>query len=115
MSLFDRLGGAPAVIAAAGLFCRHVLAGPLLAPYFDDATVDRQVAKQAAFLTMALGGPGRCTGRSAHRARGWAWNWRAWDPASCAPTCAAAPGRVARMRRALFMAGMSLRSIPADE
>ena len=63
MSLFDRLGGAPAITAAAELFYRQVLADPLLAPYFDDVNMDRQVAKQAAFLTMALGGPNRYTGR----------------------------------------------------
>ena len=69
MSLFDRLGGAPAIIAAAELFYRQVLADPLLAPYLDDVDMDRQVAKQAAFLTMALGGPERYTGhdlRAAH-------------------------------------------------
>jgi len=50
MSLFDRLGGAPAIIAAAGLFCRQVLPYTLLARYFDDIDMGRQVAKQAAFL-----------------------------------------------------------------
>jgi len=63
LSLFDRLGGAPAITAAAELFYRKVLADPLLAPYFDDVDMDRQLAKQAAFLAMALGGPGRYTGR----------------------------------------------------
>jgi hemoglobin len=38
------------------------LADPLQAPYFGDVGMDRQVAKQAAFLTMALGGPDRYTG-----------------------------------------------------
>jgi truncated hemoglobin YjbI len=61
--LFDRLGGAPAITAAAELFYRKVLADPLLAPYFDDVDMDHQVAKQAAFLTMALGGPNTYTGR----------------------------------------------------
>jgi truncated hemoglobin YjbI len=63
MSLFDRLGGAPAITAAAELFYRKVLADPLLAPYFGDVDMERQVAKQAAFLTMALGGPDQYTGR----------------------------------------------------
>jgi truncated hemoglobin YjbI len=36
MSLFDRLGGAPAISAAAELFYRQGLADPLLARYFDD-------------------------------------------------------------------------------
>jgi hypothetical protein len=44
-------------------FLPQVLADPLLAPYFDDVDMDRQVAKQAAFLTMALDGPDRYTGR----------------------------------------------------
>jgi truncated hemoglobin YjbI len=62
-SLYDRLGGAPAIAAAAELFYRKVLADPLLEPYFADVDMDRQVAKQAAFLTMALGGPNEYTGR----------------------------------------------------
>jgi hemoglobin len=62
-SLFDRIGGAPAVTAAAELFYRKVLADPTLSSYFDDVDLDRQVAKQAAFLTMALGGPAAYTGR----------------------------------------------------
>ncbi len=35
----------------------------MLSDYFDDVDMDRQVAKQAAFLTMALGGPNDYTGR----------------------------------------------------
>jgi truncated hemoglobin YjbI len=62
-SLFDRLGGAPAVQAATEIFYRKVLADPILAPYFEDVDMDRQIAKQAAFLTMALGGPSSYTGR----------------------------------------------------
>lgn len=62
-SLFDRLGGAPAIQAAAEVFYRKVLADPVLAPYFDDVDMDRQIAKQAAFLTMALGGPNNYSGR----------------------------------------------------
>ncbi len=68
-SLFDRLGGSPAITAATELFYRKVLADPLLESYFDDVDMDRQLAKQAAFLTMALGGPNQYTGRdlrSAH-------------------------------------------------
>ncbi len=62
-SLFARLGGAPAVQAATEIFYRKVLADPALAPYFDDVDMDRQLAKQTAFLTMALGGPSSYTGR----------------------------------------------------
>jgi len=55
--------------AAAEMFYRKVLSDPLLAPYFQDSDMDRQIAKQAAFLTMALGGPNRYTSadlRAAH-------------------------------------------------
>jgi hemoglobin len=62
-SLFDRIGGAPAVTAAAELFYRKVLSDPTLSSYFDDVDLDGQIAKQAAFLTMALGGPAAYTGR----------------------------------------------------
>ena len=62
-SLFDRLGGSPAIYAAAEILYHKVLADPLLAPYFDGVDMKRQVAKQTAFLTMALGGPNRYTGR----------------------------------------------------
>ena len=68
-SLFDRIGGSDAIQAATELFYRRVLGDPLLAPYFDDIDIDRQIAKQAAFLTMALGGPNAYTGadlRTAH-------------------------------------------------
>jgi hemoglobin len=50
-------------VAATEIFYRKVLADPLLEPYFDDVDMDRQIAKQAAFLTMALGGPTHYTGR----------------------------------------------------
>jgi truncated hemoglobin YjbI len=68
-SLFERIGGSIAVDSAAELFYRKVLGDPLLAPYFDDTDMERQIAKQAAFLTMALGGPNAYTGadlRTAH-------------------------------------------------
>jgi len=62
-SLYERLGGSAAIDAATELFYRKVLADPLLAAYFDDVDMDGQIAKQAAFLTMALGGPNAYTGR----------------------------------------------------
>jgi truncated hemoglobin YjbI len=67
--LYDRLGGASAIDAAAELFCHKVLADPALASYFGDADINRQIGKQAAFLTMVLGGPNSYTGadlRTAH-------------------------------------------------
>jgi truncated hemoglobin YjbI len=62
-TIYDRLGGAPAVAAATELFYRKVLADPWLSRYFDGVDMDHQIAKQTAFLTMALGGPNSYTGR----------------------------------------------------
>lgn len=63
ISLYDRLGGGVAVRATTEIFYRKVLSDPLLEHYFDDVDMDRQIAKQAAFLTMVLGGPSAYGGR----------------------------------------------------
>lgn len=61
-SLFERLGGASAVNAAVDIFYRKVLSDPRIAHFFDGVDMDRQIAKQKAFLTMAFGGPNNYTG-----------------------------------------------------
>ncbi|MDA8321696.1 MAG: group 1 truncated hemoglobin [Actinomycetota bacterium] len=63
VSLYERLGGSAAIQGVTEVFYRKVLADELLSAYFDDVDMDRQIAKQAAFLTMALGGPVSYTGR----------------------------------------------------
>ena len=69
-SLYERIGGAPAVEAAVDVFYRRVLADPLVNHVFDDTDMDAQRSKQKAFLTMAFGGPNEYTGKDlsdAHR------------------------------------------------
>lgn len=69
LSLYERLGGSLTIRSVTESFYRKVLADDLLASFFDDIDMDRQVAKQAAFLTMVLGGPNSYSGadlRSAH-------------------------------------------------
>lgn len=61
-SLFERLGGTAAVEAAVDKFYRKVLADARVAPFFDGVDMDRQAAKQKAFLTMVFGGPNKYTG-----------------------------------------------------
>jgi hemoglobin len=56
-SLFDQLGGAPAVEAAVDIFYRKVLSDDRVSFFFEDVDMDRQIAKQKGFLTMAFGGP----------------------------------------------------------
>jgi hemoglobin len=68
MSLYERLGGSLAIRAVTESFYRKVLADEQLSGYFDDVDMDRQIAKQAAFLTMVLGGPSEYTGRDLRKA-----------------------------------------------
>jgi hemoglobin len=62
-SIYEQLGGAPAIQAAVEDFYRRVLQDEELAPYFEDIDMDKQMAKQAGFLTMVTGGPNHYTGR----------------------------------------------------
>jgi hemoglobin len=61
-TLYDELGGEGAVDAAVDLFYRKVLMDDRISRFFDDVDMDRQAAKQKAFLTMVLGGPAKYTG-----------------------------------------------------
>lgn len=62
-TLYERLGGAPAVDAAVDIFYRKVLSDDRINGFFDDVDMDRQAAKQKAFLTMVMGGPVAYSGR----------------------------------------------------
>ncbi len=66
-SLFNQLGGEPAVNAAVEIFYRKVLSDERISGFFDDVDMDRQAAKQKAFLTMAFGGPNQYTGLDLRR------------------------------------------------
>ena len=61
-SLFDRIGGDAAVNAAVDIFYRKVLADDRISSFFEGVDMDKQAAKQKAFLTMAFGGPHSYTG-----------------------------------------------------
>jgi hemoglobin len=62
-SLFERLGGAPALDAAVDLFYGKVLADPRISMFFDSVDMKRQANKQKAFLALVTGGPTRYTGK----------------------------------------------------
>ncbi len=69
-SLFGQLGGDAAVNAAVDIFYRRVLADAYVIRFFEGVDMDKQAAKQKAFLTMAFGGPHNYTGkdmREGHR------------------------------------------------
>jgi hemoglobin len=61
-TLYERLGGEPAVNAAVDIFYRKVLNDYRINRFFDDVDMEKQAAKQKAFLTMAFGGPHSYTG-----------------------------------------------------
>ena len=57
MTIYERLGGEPAVSALLEGLYTHVLADRSLAPFLDGIDIDRLKAHQFAFLGQALGGP----------------------------------------------------------
>jgi len=63
-NLFEQLGGQAAVEAAVDNFYRHVLSDDRVSRFFDGVDMDRQRAKQKAFLTMAFGGPHNYSGKN---------------------------------------------------
>ncbi len=67
-SLFEQLGGFPAVDAAVDIFYRRVLKDPSVAHFFDDTDMDAQREKQKAFLSMVFGGPNEYTGKDLRNA-----------------------------------------------
>ncbi len=69
-SLFEQIGGAVAVDAAVELFYRKALADSTISHFFEKVDMDKQRAKQKAFLAMVFGGPNTYTGqdmREAHK------------------------------------------------
>lgn len=63
MSIYDSIGGSPAVRAAVDDFYARVLADPQLAPFFADVDLQHLKAHQRAFITAAIGGPEIYQGR----------------------------------------------------
>ena len=69
-SLFNRIGGEPAIQATITEFYKRVLADPLLKPFFRDVDMSWLKQQQFDFFVGALGGPQRYRGadmKTAHR------------------------------------------------
>lgn len=62
-SLFEQLGGEAAVDAAVEVFYKKVLEDHRIYRFFDNVDMEKQAAKQKAFLTMAFGGPSHYSGK----------------------------------------------------
>lgn len=61
-TLYDKIGGDAAVNAAVDIFYRKVLSDDRISHWFEGVDMDKQAAKQKAFLTLAFGGPNNYTG-----------------------------------------------------
>lgn len=66
-TLFDKIGGEAAVNAAVDIFYRKVLADDRINRFFEGVDMEKQAAKQKAFLTVAFGGPNKYTGEDMRR------------------------------------------------
>ena len=62
-TLFEQLGGQPAVEAAVEIFYKKMLADDRVRRFFDDVDMAKQIRKQKNFLMMAFGGPVKYTDR----------------------------------------------------
>jgi len=62
-TLFETLGGAPAIRVVITDFYTRVLADNNLKGFFKNTDMDRQTEQQIAFVTMALDGPNEYNGR----------------------------------------------------
>jgi hemoglobin len=67
-TLFEQLGGHPAVDAAVDIFYRRVLKDPRISRFFEDVDMDAQREKQKAFLSMVFGGPHEYKGKDLRKA-----------------------------------------------
>jgi hemoglobin len=68
-SLYERIGGEAAIMAAVDRFYDKVLADELTRPFFEGLNMEAQSKKQVAFMAWAFGGPAEYRGRdlrSAH-------------------------------------------------
>lgn len=63
-SLYARIGGESAIMAAVDLFYEKVLDDPLTRPFFEKLDMETQSRKQVAFMAWAFGGPSEFKGRN---------------------------------------------------
>lgn len=67
-SLYGRLGGKAAIDATVDLFYKKILADKRVNHFFEDINMKRQIRRQKAFISTALGGPEPWTGKDLRKA-----------------------------------------------
>lgn len=68
MSLYEQLGGEPAIRKAVEIFYEKVLADDTVNHFFKNTDMNKQRDHQTKFLSFALGGPNKYSGRSMEKA-----------------------------------------------
>jgi hemoglobin len=63
-TLFERLGGAPAISGVVRQFYRDVINSPILKHHFEGTDMPKLIDHQTKFLCHVLGGPADYTGQS---------------------------------------------------
>jgi hemoglobin len=67
-SLYEILGGKPALGAVVDEFYERILSDPQTARFFGQTDIERQRKHLTAFLVLALGGPNEYSGRGMEKA-----------------------------------------------
>lgn len=67
-SIYQQIGGKPAMDAAIEIFYKKVLADDRVKHFFDDVSMSKQKRKQHAFLSAALGAPTPYQGKDLRKA-----------------------------------------------
>jgi hemoglobin len=67
-SLYERVGGEPAIDAAVEILYERVLGDPALAPFFQGIEMETVKRHQRTFLAHVLGGPGQASAADIQRA-----------------------------------------------
>lgn len=63
-SLYERIGGDTAIMAAVDLFYQKVVADNVTRPFFGEVDMGAQTKKMVAFMNIAFGGPAEYNGRN---------------------------------------------------
>jgi hemoglobin len=67
-TLYEKMGGKPAIKEMVDDFYRDVLADEIVSHFFDHTDMKKQHHNQTAFISYALGGPNQYSGRSMEKA-----------------------------------------------
>ena len=56
-TLYDRLGGAPAISSVVNKFYTYMLKDDVVSSFFANTDMTKQISRQVQFITLVTGGP----------------------------------------------------------